>query len=227
LLSAAYGDDANENQDKCPSDCKTLVSISPNAGAFPGQEVTISIAFNDSRYAAGHITNYALTIDGKAWNATNGCAIAGVNVTPPANGINALCTWKGLVAECTSTSVNGYLKVITKCFLPLDLEPTTHMLMATPTFYSEATTLAQGSTQFTTNEFTASVTSSATEHLQITGNVVAGGAGSAGSAGSADGGGVGGGTTLREAAVKFTTAQAVGMSQLFQDFVNWILSFFG
>jgi hypothetical protein len=114
------------------------------------QQVALTIAFNDSRYLAGHNAYFNLTIDGVAWNSANGCGIGGVNVTPVANGINTACTWQGLAAPCTSTSVNGYLQVTTQCNLPFQLAGTTHILVATPTFYSGAQILKAGTTQFTT-----------------------------------------------------------------------------
>jgi len=138
-----------ETQASCPNDCYTTVSISPNVAAIAGQEVALTIVFNDSRYVAGHNAKYSLTIDGIAWNAENGCNIAGVNVTPTADGVGTACIWQGLVKDCTSTSVNGYLKVVTKCNLPNNLPPTSHSLIATPTFYSEETILTGASVKFT------------------------------------------------------------------------------
>jgi len=144
--------DSTETQDKCNADCYTTVSISPNIAAVPGQEVILTISFNDSRYVAGHIAKYSLTIDGIAWNADNGCNIAEVNVTPTANGINTACTWQGLTKDCSSTSVNGSLKVTTKCNLPYNMTGATHSLVATPTFYSQETILSGASVKFTTQQ---------------------------------------------------------------------------
>jgi len=124
------------------------VSINPNANALAGQQVTLTIAFNDSRYSAGHSSTYQLTIDGITWDSTNGCSIAGVKVNPVANGINTPCTWAGLTNDCTSYSVNGYLQVITKCNLPQNLVVQTHILSVTPTIYSNPTQLNPASTTF-------------------------------------------------------------------------------
>jgi len=199
LLDQSYGGNATENQNLCSSDCWTTISMNPILGVVPGQEVTLTIQFNDSRYIAGGKANYYLTIDGVVWDATNGCNIANVNVTPVADGVNTACTWQGVTADCTSTSVNGYLKVTTKCKVPSTLVGTTHTLTALPTIYSRATQLTAAITTFTIQTVAGS----------ITGNVVAGG------------------TTLRGAITQFTTAQTTGMSQIVQDFFNWILSLFG
>jgi hypothetical protein len=142
-----------ENQTSCPNDCYTTVFISPNVAVVPGQNVTLEIAFNDSRYLAGHNAKYSLTVDGIVWNANNGCNIASVNVTPITNGIGTTCTWQGMpTKQCTSTSVDGYLKVTTICNLPYNLQPTTHSLIATPAFYSQETILSEASTKFTTQQ---------------------------------------------------------------------------
>ena len=146
--------DSTETQDKCNADCYTTVSISPNIAAVPGQEVVLTISFNDSRYVAGHIAKYSLTIDGIAWNAENGCNIAGVNVTPTAHQMRYACGWEGKGSDkhCLSTSVNGSLQIETKCNLPYNLVGTTHSLIATPTFYSEETILTGASVTFTTQQ---------------------------------------------------------------------------
>jgi hypothetical protein len=184
----------------------------------------LEIAFNDSHYAAGHPASYTLTIDEIVWNASNGCDIAGVNVTPTADGIGTACTWQGMpTKQCTSTSVNGSLKVTTKCSLPSNLLSTFHLLVATPTFYSTPTTLNEGDITFTTRKVSSAAGA-------ITGNVVGStdvtiSQGSAqfitGNVAESDG------TTLRQAVVKFTTAQAVGMTSLAQEFFSWILSILG
>lgn len=144
--------EAGETQDSCPSDCYTSVSINPNVGVVGGQSVTIMISFNDSRYFAGHNANYRLTIDGMDWNSTNGCPIARVNATPQANGINTACSWSdhSLTNPCTSTSVNGYLKLVTQCTLPYNLVGANHVFQAIPTFYSNQLLLKSGTANFTT-----------------------------------------------------------------------------
>ena len=136
LTSGSYGDDADENQARCPSDCKTTVSLIPQQSS-PNQQVTITIAFNDSRYATGGKTSYTLLIDNSiVWDSSNGCNIAGVQVTPPSNQYNAACTWQGITWPCTSTSVNGYLSITTNCRMP-DVQPGSHTLKVTPTIYSK------------------------------------------------------------------------------------------
>jgi len=195
--------EASETQASCPSDCYTSVSINPNVGATGGQLVTVMIAFNDSRYVAGHNANYQLTIDGVTWDSTNGCSIAGVNATPTANGMNGGCAWKRMMgggmmeemnASCTSTSVNGYLKLVTQCNLPYNLVGGNHVFQATPTFYSNPTTLNSGLIVF-----------------QV---------GQAGSVMTGDAAGV----TLNQAVAKFTTAQTTGTMQMLNDFFNWLMS---
>jgi len=71
-----------------------------------------------------------------------------------------------------------------------------HIFQATPTFYSNPTTLNGGMSVFSAEGMGSSVT------------------------------GYAGGITLNQAVVKFTTAQTIGTIQIIQDFFNWILSIF-
>jgi hypothetical protein len=220
--------ESGETQSTCPNDCYTTVSISPNVAAVAGQEVTLEIAFSDSRYVAGHQASYTLTIDGIAWDASNGCNIAGVKVTP-ITGIGTACTWEGLAAkQCTSTSASGYLKVTTTCNLPNSTLAGNHALIATPTFYSIPTTLKEGSAQFTTRKVSSAAGTITGNVVGVTGGAVQGTQGVTLSQGSVRFmTGNAAGTTLSQAVAKFTTAQTTGTIQLVEDFFNWVLSLFG
>ena len=147
LIGGSYGDDADENQVRCAVDCYTAVLLAPKESS-PNQDVTIAVAFNDSRYVAGGNASYSLLIDNKVWDASNGCKIANVKVFPPKNQYNAACSWQGLSEPCTSTSVNGYLYVTTQCRMPSNISPGLHTLQITPTIFSKPLKLNPMSTSF-------------------------------------------------------------------------------
>jgi hypothetical protein len=117
--------ESGETQDNCPNDCKTTVSMQPSVNLMPGQQVTITIAFNDSRYIANHDVKFDLTIDGQIWSATD-CWISGKKM--------------GGCAGCMShppgtISQNGYYKTQTTCNTPITATTGSHTLQATPTIY--------------------------------------------------------------------------------------------
>jgi hypothetical protein len=196
--------------------------------AVPGQEVILTISFSDSRYTTGRKASYTLTIDGIVWDANNGCDIASVNITPTAHGMMTQCSWQGFGSDkhCFSTSVDGFLKIETKCNLPFNLGGASHILQATPTFYSIPTTLNEASAQFTTRKVSSAVGAITGNVVSVTGGNVPGITLSQGSTQFITGN-AGGRTTLTQAVTKFTTAQVVGMTGLAQEFFNWVLSIFG
>jgi hypothetical protein len=106
-----------ETQDNCPNDCKTIVSMQPNVSLVPGQQVTITVEFYDSRYSAGKQVSYSLTIDGVAWNSANGCPLGdGTKLNP-------------------DISQQGYAKISRVCEIPVTATAGMHTLEAIPTIY--------------------------------------------------------------------------------------------
>jgi len=185
----------NETQETCPNDCFTFVDVNPDI-SLPSEQVALAFTFNDSRYVSGHLVSYQLLIDGVQWNDTNGCPIANKNVTATRNGVDTACTWAGITADCTSTSLDGYLQVRTTCRMPKNITATEHTLLLIPTFYSEPTQLNGGVMTFVASNAVAT----------ITGNAVRGG------------------TTLKEGLATFAIAQINGANQLIQNFISWITS---
>lgn len=109
---------AGETQESCPNDCRTVISIQPSVNLRPGQQVTVTVYFSDSRYGAGKQVSYRLIIDGTiAWNSANGCPLGdNGRVTP-------------------DISQGGYAKITRTCNLP-SLGSKTYTLEAIPTIYN-------------------------------------------------------------------------------------------
>jgi hypothetical protein len=109
--------ESGETQENCPADCQTIVSMNPNVDLTQGQQVTVIIAFNDSRYVTGRQVSYRLVLDDSiVWNSTNGCPLGdNTKVTP-------------------DISLQGYVKITRTCIVP-KINIGSHKLEATPTIY--------------------------------------------------------------------------------------------
>jgi len=152
----------SENQDNCPHDCYTTVTMSPSFFLLPGQRVGITISFNDSRYVAGKTTNIAIEIYDnslkleKNWDESSSC-LSNLNFTADANCIDCGCSKEGVSYKCHSstqstikaTSVNGYFKLTAECSVPSGIIAGSKILEATPVFYSEPIRLKPSTNKFT------------------------------------------------------------------------------
>jgi hypothetical protein len=137
------------------SDCKTVVSIYPTY-TYPGQQVTITVYFNDSRFDVDKI-DYDVRIDlfisNIPWNSTNGCDIGGKKFRAEINcgcGVGG-CTGKhGYYgsSEYWVDFVDGYAKVTATCKIPTTISIGSHTFRAIPVIYSSPIALASGEISF-------------------------------------------------------------------------------
>ncbi len=81
--------EAGETQLTCPTDCYTTVSMSPSQ-VSSGQEVNLTIAYNDSRHIRGYGASFGLAIDGSKWDSTNGCGLAGSKINPDSTAVYSI-----------------------------------------------------------------------------------------------------------------------------------------
>ncbi|MEM5802983.1 MAG: hypothetical protein QXO57_03450 [Candidatus Aenigmatarchaeota archaeon] len=157
--------DSGETQDNCPSDCKTVVIISP-AYTYPGQDVTLIVYFNDSRFdtsRSGYDAKVDLTIDGQVWSSTD-CPInskrwrQNMNCNMGMQGMQGTSDWcncqggncdgmhSGRSFRIKTSMGYGYIE--TTCRIPSGLAIGTHILTAVPTIYSTPITLRAAEIQF-------------------------------------------------------------------------------
>ncbi len=122
-----------EKQTNCPNDCKTTVAIDPYY-VYPNVEVELTIEFQDARYDVGHEVSFKLEIVDQEiiWDNANGC-FSGERFSIAATGANV--------------TQDGKAKIVTKCKVPSNIAIGVHTLRATPTFYSEETTLNPADTE--------------------------------------------------------------------------------
>jgi hypothetical protein len=147
-ICEVYALNIGENQTGCPGDCKTVAYFTPSWNVLPGQEVAITVYFNDSRWDSTRDASLNLTIDGKEW--TN-CQVQNKKWKadigwPGVNGV-----WSGTYGgkPVRITSYLGYAKLETNCTLPTWLTSGTHYFVATPTLYSKPVTLTPATSKFT------------------------------------------------------------------------------
>jgi hypothetical protein len=137
------------------SDCKTFASILPNY-TYPGQEVTIMIYFNDSRFnvsKSDYDVKFDLFISNIAWNSTNGCDIGGKKLRAE---MNCECGMGGCrekyghyeSSKYWITLVDGYANLTAICKIPTTLKPGFYTLKAIPTIYSSPIVLTSAEAQF-------------------------------------------------------------------------------
>jgi hypothetical protein len=148
--------DVNETQNGCPEDCKTIVSVYPPS-LYPGDNVTVTVYFNDSRYVSGKETKLSLYIDDAEW--TN-CIVHEKNWT--AMGWNRNSDWTGTYVNSMNgreyksniriLSLNSYAKIIFDCTVPEDLAQGTHTIRAVPSIYSEEKILESGEAEFSVED---------------------------------------------------------------------------
>jgi len=132
-----------ENQTAC-SDCKTTVSMTPNANLIVGQPAQVTIFFSDGRYLANHNVKFTLVInpEGIVWDLNNNCQYGGAILSK--DGSSGTTKWP------VSTVSNDYNFTITfTCKVPPGLSSGSHTLLVTPTIYSAPISLRAVQVQFT------------------------------------------------------------------------------
>jgi hypothetical protein len=134
ICELVYGED----QGNCPNDCYTVAYFTPSQNLLPGQEVSVIIYFNDSRWSSSRDASLNLTIDWKEWTE---CQVQNKKWT--AMGWNHQDYWYNSTNNITITSMLGYAKLETNCSLPTWLTSGTHYFRARPTIYSEPTELTE------------------------------------------------------------------------------------
>ncbi len=135
--------EAGETQTSCPSDCKTYVTVSPPR-MYAGDNVIVTVYFNDSSYTSGRNAKIALYIDDKNW--TN-CAINGAKWVDDIKW-NKETNWSGQTSSVKITSMNSYAKIEFTCTVPSDLTSGTHKIKAVPALLSKEIKLSAGETDF-------------------------------------------------------------------------------
>jgi hypothetical protein len=137
------------------SDCKTFVSIYPTY-TYPGQQVTITVYFNDSRFDVDKPTydvEFDLFISNIPWNSTNGCDIGGKKLRSEMNCGCGTGGCKGKHGYYGSSEywvdfVDGYAKITATCKIPANIAAGSHTLKAIPVIYSSVTPLNPGEAVF-------------------------------------------------------------------------------
>jgi hypothetical protein len=123
---------------QCCADCETRVTLSPTF-TYPGDEVTITIEFYDSRYYQNHDVLINLTIDGNHWPEAY-CKISVKKWSEYWDLSGGGCKKCG-GEDIDIISQEGYGKIVAKCIIPPDTPAGTHTLKAVPTIYSIPITL--------------------------------------------------------------------------------------
>jgi hypothetical protein len=122
--------------------------MQPSTNLKPGQEVNVTVYFNDSRWNSARDANISLEIDGKPWT---DCIIHNKkwNETmhwPMGDGTKTVIY---MYKEVKIISYTGYARIEAICRLPTWLSTGTHMLKATPTMYSQPVYLMPATARFT------------------------------------------------------------------------------
>jgi hypothetical protein len=150
-----------ENQTACPGDCKTTVSMTPNANLIVGQPAQVTIFFSDGRYLANHNVKFTLIIEdpgnpeGIVWDFNNYCQYAGVILSK--DGAEGTTKWScgSMGGGCmgggsmASTSQDYSFTTTFTCKVPQGLTSGSHTLLVTPTIYSSPISLRAVQVQFT------------------------------------------------------------------------------
>jgi hypothetical protein len=137
------------------SDCQTFVSIYPTY-TYPGQQVTITVYFNDSRFDVDKSTydvEFDLFISNIPWNSTNGCDIGSKKLRSEVNCGCGTGGCKGKHGYYGSSEywvdfVDGYAKITATCKIPPNIAAGSHTLKAIPVIYSSTTPLNPGEAVF-------------------------------------------------------------------------------
>jgi hypothetical protein len=147
-ICEVYALNIGENQTGCPHDCYTVAYFTPYQNLLPGQEVAVTVYFNDSRWDSSRDASLNLTIDGKGWTE---CQVHNkrwkINIGWPGGDGIWSSTYGGKPIQITSYL--GYARLETNCSLPTWLGSGSHYFVATPTIYSKPTVLTPAITRFT------------------------------------------------------------------------------
>lgn len=135
---------AAETQDSCPADCRTTASLAPSANLRPNQQVTVKIAFNDSRFnftkEQTRSVQFGIKIDPRTANEKvwTGCLDTKMDVTnSDGTQKTSQVNCNSVNPTCTATSANGYFEITATCKVPSAVLAGEHTLEATPTIFSE------------------------------------------------------------------------------------------
>ncbi|MEM2508933.1 MAG: hypothetical protein QW673_01900, partial [Candidatus Thermoplasmatota archaeon] len=148
-----------ETQEICSNDCKTLVKLS-KGDFYPykwGEDVVVTVEFNDSRFYKGKDVSLTLNIinlkgaslewsselcpiHNKQWKTMD--KVGGGKWDPSTYGTQHLENHKVNI-----TTALGYAKIEASCTLP-SLGPGKYLLKAVPTVYSHPTRLKEGIQKF-------------------------------------------------------------------------------
>jgi hypothetical protein len=139
-ICEVYAPDIGENQTGCP-DCYTKAYFTPTQNLLPGQQVAITVYFNDSRWHSDRDASINLTIDGIPWSQSD-CPVQNNKWTTL--GWQHQDTWSSTYGgkPVRITSQLGYAKLEANCSIPA-LTSGTHYFKARPTIYSEPTELTE------------------------------------------------------------------------------------
>jgi hypothetical protein len=150
-----YDNVCDTGETQACSDCKTFVSISPTY-TYPGQEVTITIYFNDSRFdvdKSDYDVKFDLFISNIPWNSTNGCDIGSKKLRSEMNcgcGMGGCRNKHGYYgsSEYWVDFVDGYAKITATCKIPTTIPMGSHTLKVIPVIYSSPTILTPAEAVF-------------------------------------------------------------------------------
>lgn len=141
-----------ETQDSCSSDCKTVL-ILPKRTVFPGQRISLTVEFNDSRfhYSQGNFSNVRLILQFYTpeevfimnWS---DCKVHAINWSEIVRECNM--NWGEFNEyDCKGTKIvlaEGYGRISFNCTIPKDLEIGEYILKVTPVIYSKPKILMPG-----------------------------------------------------------------------------------
>lgn len=146
-----------EDQNNCPIDCNTNLEmftpnnnlVSPNTFLNPKQDLTLVLAFNDSRYNSTQGYNMkmvAIIDDQMIWNGTNGCTVCNktlkeMGCSQCGNSGFAGGEWHVTYYPINVHMENSYGKIVFNATLPYNIAPGLHTVKITPVLYSRPLTL--------------------------------------------------------------------------------------
>ncbi|MEM5766433.1 MAG: NEW3 domain-containing protein [Candidatus Aenigmatarchaeota archaeon] len=144
--------DSGETQNNCPTDCKTVVTIEPYL-SYPGQTVTITVYFNDSRFDITKDAKIDLWIDDQYWDPSY-CPINGKKWRGDMKYgggewtcFDKMCSKNYDGKKVTIKTERGYGYLQTECKIPTNLVAGKHKLKSSPTIYSIPITLRAAETE--------------------------------------------------------------------------------
>jgi len=145
--------ESSETQRNCPTDCKTVITVSPSR-LYPGNKVVVTVYFNDSRYKMGKNAKVSLYIDNREWIE---CVVHDSKWIEDLNWNNVTDVWTGTVNKIINQntrisnveikSIDNYAGIKFDCVVPSDLPVGMYTLKAIPSIYSIEKKLTSAETE--------------------------------------------------------------------------------